>query len=123
MTDNQPELDVMFYQLILSMQASVMQHLGKVMSPMSGDIERNLDAAKYSIDILDMIKRKTEGNLSDDESKMLEHVLYQLRMNYVEEVKKGDDAGKPDEAGAGESAPDSGPSEDAGEPESPKKED
>ncbi len=99
MTDNRPEMDVMFYQLVLSMQASIMQHLGKVMSPISGEVERNMEAAKYSIDILDMLKRKTDGNLIEDEAKMLDHVLYQLRMNYVEEVNKGegDAAEKTDE--------------------------
>jgi len=125
MTDNQNELDVMFYQLVLSMQASTMQHLGKVISPVSGKVERNMDAAKYSIDILDMLKRKTAGNVTDDESKMLESVLYQLRMNYVEEVKKGEedtDAEKPDKPAASETDEGKETSDDAGKPEPPSEE-
>ena len=119
MTDNQAELDVMFYQLVLSMQASTMQHLGKVISPVSGEVERNLEAAKYSIDILDMLKRKTAGNVTDDEAKMLEHVLYQLRMNYIEEVKKGEEEAtveKTDEPSDSETDKETKAPEEAGEP-------
>ena len=125
MTENQAELDVMFYQLVLSMQASTMQHLGKVISPVSGKIERNMDAAKYSIDILDMLKRKTAGNLSDDEAKMLDHVLYQLHINYVEDANKGEGdaaAEKPDEAAGPETDEKNEPSEEAGSSEPPSEE-
>ena len=125
MTDNQTELDVMFYQLVLSMQASTMQYLGKVISPVSGKIERNMDAAKYSVDILDMLKKKTAGNLSDDEAKMLDSVLYQLHMNYVEEVNKGEgdtDAEKSDESTAEETDEGKEASDDAGKPEPPSEE-
>jgi hypothetical protein len=89
MTDTNDQIDVMFYQLILSVQASVMQHLGKVMSPLTGKVERNLEAARYSIDMLEMLQRKTEGHLSEQEKRLVEHVLYELRLNYVEEVKQG----------------------------------
>ena len=125
MTDEKAEVDVMFYQLVLSMQASTMQHLGKVVSPLSGEIERNLDAARYSIDILDMLKRKTAGNLADDEAKMFDHVLYQLRMNYVEEVKKGEEAPAsetPDQPAGPESGEVTEPSESGGQSEPPSEE-
>jgi hypothetical protein len=89
MTEKVNEIDVMYYQLVLSLQASAMQHMGKVMSPVSGKIERNLDAARYSIDMLDMLQRKTQGNLSTEEEKLLEHVLYELRLNFVDESGKG----------------------------------
>jgi hypothetical protein len=96
MTEKPDDLDVMYYQLVLSMQASAMQHLGKVVSQVTGQVERNLEAARYSIDMLEMLKRKTAGNLSDEEGKLIEHVLYELRLNYVDESAKGDVA---DEAG------------------------
>lgn len=86
------EVDMMFYSLVLSLQAAAMQHLGKVMSPMTGKVERNLEAAKHSVDMLEMLRRKTDGNLADDEQKTLEHILYELRLNYIDEVKKGKDA-------------------------------
>ena len=123
MTDNEAELDVMFYQLVLSMQASTMQHLGKVISPVSGKVERNMEAAKYSVDILDMLKRKTAGNLTDDEAKMLEHVLYQLRLNYLEEADKGDEAAeKTDEPAAAETDSETKPPESDEKTDSPAEE-
>jgi hypothetical protein len=87
---------------VLSVQAAAMQHLGKVMSPMTGKVERNLDAARYSIDMLDMLQRKTAGNLTSEEQKLLDHVLHELRLNYLDEVGKKDVAGKPDAGNAGQ---------------------
>jgi len=108
MTEPNDNQDVMFYQLVLSLQASTMQHLGKVMSQVSGKIERNLEAARYSVDMLEMLQRKTVNNLSDDEKKMLDHVLYQLRLNYVEEVNKS-------ESGKSTEEPDDEPPADSAE--------
>jgi len=47
--------------------------------------ERNLEAAKQTIDILGILKDKTRGNLSDEEERLLESLLYELRMRYVRE--------------------------------------
>ncbi len=81
----------LFTQLVLSFQAAAWQQMGKVQSIMTGKIERNLVMAKHSIDMLAMLEEKTKGNLTEDESKYLKHVLYELRMNYLDEVKKGPD--------------------------------
>jgi len=90
------DLDMNFYQLVLSLQAAAWQQMGKVSSPLTGKMERNLEQAKASIDLLEMLQRKTEGNLSSEEKKLLDHVLYELRMNYVDEAKKP--ATEPEEA-------------------------
>jgi len=50
--------------------------------------ERNLEAAKQTIDILGILKEKTKGNLNDDEERLLESLLYELRMRYVRETAK-----------------------------------
>lgn len=81
-------LDMQFYQLILSLQAGAMQQMGKIASPVSGQVERNLDMARSTIDILEMIDRKTKGNLNSDEKQMLEHILYELRLNFIDEQEK-----------------------------------
>lgn len=81
----------LFTQLVLSFQAAAWQQMGKVKSIVTGKLERNLDMAKHSIDMLGMLREKTSGNLTEDESRYLEHVLYELRMNYLDEVKKGPD--------------------------------
>lgn len=44
----------------------------------------NLNVARFSIDLLDLLKEKTKGNLSEEESKFLKEMLHQLRMKYVE---------------------------------------
>jgi len=99
MSDHGDSIDMMFYSLVLSLQASAMQHLGKVISPVTGKVERNLEAAKHTVEMLEMIRRKTDGNLTDDERQTLEHILYELRLNYVDEVKKGKEEPTRQEAG------------------------
>ena len=88
MSESTNGLDAQFFQLVLSLQAAAMQQMGKVMSPITGKIERDLTAAKTSIDMIEMIQRKTEGNLTEDETKLINHVLYELRLNYVDESAK-----------------------------------
>ncbi len=77
-------------QLVLSLHAGAMQAMGKIASPITGKIERDLTMAQASIDMLAMLETKTVGNLTNDEKQMLTHTLYELRMNFVEESKKKD---------------------------------
>lgn len=90
MNGKQNITDEHFLQLVLSLQAGAIQQMGKIVSPVTGKVERNLEAARFSIDMLSMLETRTKGNLTEDESKLLSHILYELRMNYVEEIKKGD---------------------------------
>lgn len=105
---------LLFTQLIMSFHAAAWQQLGKIASSLTGKIERNLELAKNSIDILGMLETKTSGNLNDDEANLLRQILTQLRMNYVEEVKKPPVESKPEQA-SGESKRDSSAGESAGE--------
>jgi hypothetical protein len=90
MTENAPSREAaLFLQLVLGLQQAAMIGLGKLMSPMSGKIERNLEGAKNTIDTLAAIEFRTRGNLEPDEQRVLTQVLTELRMNYVDEVKKG----------------------------------
>ena len=84
--------ELLFMQLVMMFQGMALQNLGKVMNPMTNQIERNLDQAKNMIDILGMLDEKTKGNLNDNEQKLMEHVLFELRMNYVDELKKDESA-------------------------------
>ena len=79
----------LFLHLVLSLQQSAMIGLGKLMNPMSGKIERNLENAKSTIDMLSSLAARTRGNLDANEERALTQVLTDLRMNYVDEVKKG----------------------------------
>jgi hypothetical protein len=51
-------------------------------------VEVDLEAAKYSIDILSVLKEKTKGNLTPDETRYLDGMLYEFRMRYVETVSQ-----------------------------------
>lgn len=79
-----------FAQLVAIFHSSAMVSLGKLKNPATDRIERNLEQAKQAIDTLEMLRIKTDGNLTDNEKRMLEHALTELRLNYVDELKKGD---------------------------------
>ena len=57
--------------------------LGMLPSPTSDEPEVNLDQAKYAIDTLDMLKQKTEGNRTTEETSEMDRMLYEMRMAYV----------------------------------------
>jgi len=65
-----------------------MQQMGKLKNPISDKIERDLQQAQLSIDILDMLEVKTQGNLSEEEIKWLKGLLQELKFNYVDEMSK-----------------------------------
>ena len=83
-TDYQlPEIN--FATFIFSLNHSVLVHLGVMDDPSTGEKVKNLPLAKQTIDILGMLEEKTQGNLTEDEAKMLKSILYDLRMIYIKE--------------------------------------
>jgi len=78
-----------FSTFVLSLATSAQMHMGLLQNPATGKQERNLDLAKQTIDLIGMLQDKTKGNLSDQESKLIEQVLYELRLVYVELQKQG----------------------------------
>ena len=89
MTDSNPSRQAaLFLQLVLGLQQSGMMALGKLMNPLTRTIDKNLDAARDTIDTLEALEARTQGNLESDEARVLRQVLTELRMNYVDEVKK-----------------------------------
>jgi len=81
-------MDTEFFTIVLMMQSSVMINLGKVSNPATGKVEKSLPQAKAAIDILEMLKRKTKGNLDAEEEKLLGNVIAEAQLNYVSEQKK-----------------------------------
>ena len=63
--------------------------LGLADHPTTGKREKDLPTAKHLVDILDMLKRKTEGNRTEEETKVLQSLLFDLRMRYVEQSRAG----------------------------------
>ncbi len=76
-----PPLD--FITFILSLSTSVLMNLGVVENPVTKKTEKELPVAKQTIDLLSLIKEKTRGNLVEEEAKLLDDVLHELRMLYV----------------------------------------
>jgi len=72
-----------FSGFILSLNASALIHLGEIPDPQSKERTVNRPAVKHTIDILELLSEKTKGNLSDEENKLLEDVLYDLRLKFV----------------------------------------
>ena len=78
----------LFLQLVIMFQTAAYQQMGKVKNPLTDKLEKDLAQAQFSIDMLGMLEEKSKGNLTDEEKKYLELALYELRMNYLDEVKK-----------------------------------
>jgi Domain of unknown function (DUF1844). len=76
---------VTFTNFVLSLSTSALFHFGDFPDPEGGKTEKNLPAAKQTIDILDMINEKTKGNLNENENSLIQGVLYELKMRYVKE--------------------------------------
>jgi hypothetical protein len=75
-----------FASFIFSLSNSALFHLGELQEPGSERTETNLPLARQTIDILGMLKEKTEGNLTEEEKMLLEDLLYDLRMRYVKKA-------------------------------------
>lgn len=82
--DHTPRMpEVTFTTFALSLASSGLVQLGEVPDPESGETSENLLMAKHTIDILTMLRNKTSGCLDDDETKLMDALLYELRMKYV----------------------------------------
>ena len=81
-----PEVD--FHTFVLSLGSSALLHLGELEHPEAGGPHKDLALAKHTIDILAMLQDKTKGNLGAPEAELLENLLYDLRLQYVEASRK-----------------------------------
>ena len=81
-----PLPEINFINFLFSLSTSVLIQLGEIQDPVSEEIAKNLPLAKQTIDLIGMLKEKTKGNLTPDEEKMIENILYDLRIRYVKAV-------------------------------------
>ena len=88
-TKQSGELKMDFSTFILSLNASSLIHMGEIPDPEAMERSVNLPAAKHTIEILEIILDKTVGNLDETEKKLLEDILYNLRMKYMQQSKPG----------------------------------
>jgi Domain of unknown function (DUF1844) len=94
-TKREPVSDASFGELLQLMAMQVLAGLGMVAGPGGQPIPPNMPMAKHFIDMLQMLEAKTKGNLSDEEKKALDRVLYEVRTYYVQQVSAMGGAGVP----------------------------
>jgi hypothetical protein len=91
MTDPAPPQDrtaALMTSLALGLVQAAYVQLGKIRNDLTGKIDKNMDAAKVTIDTLAALELRTRGNRTDGESQVLERALAELKLNYVDELKK-----------------------------------
>lgn len=75
-----------FSSFVFSISTTVLMDLGEIEHPVDKDKKVNLKMAKHSIDVLDMLKTKTEGNLTDQESALVKNILSDLKLRYCKKT-------------------------------------
>lgn len=78
---------VNFSTFILSLNSSALVNLGQIPDPATGARNKNLQLAKYSIDVIMLLEEKTRGNLSTEEANLIKNILHDLKLAYVRECK------------------------------------
>lgn len=78
-----------FSGFVLGMATQALMFLGEIPNPESNLVSMNLAAAKETIDILGMLEEKTKGNLTEEEHELLENVLAQVRLTFVQKINQG----------------------------------
>ena len=99
---NPSQDETLLLQLVAMFQYAAMQQMGKLPNPMTGKVDRDLAQARLSIDMIEMLQRRTQAQRSARETEFLDKVLFELRMNFVDESKRPAEP-EPAEAGADES--------------------
>ncbi len=84
----EPLPEINFSTFVISLSTQALMHLGEIPNPLTGKVESDFAVAKQMIDIIGVLREKTRGNLDRGEEQIMEDVLYDLRMRYVEAVKK-----------------------------------
>ncbi|MBU1740340.1 MAG: DUF1844 domain-containing protein [Proteobacteria bacterium] len=78
-----PLPDLTFANFLVSLSTSVAVHLGLVAEPTTGRTQKDLALAKQTIDLLGLLQDKTRGNLTEEEDKLFQSFLFDLRLQYV----------------------------------------
>ncbi len=76
---------VNFSTFILTLNSSALLNLGQISDPVTGKKDKNLQLAKYTIDVIMLLEEKTRGNLSTEEAGLIKNILHDLRLMYVRE--------------------------------------
>ncbi len=77
-----------FSQMVITLAQTAYVHLGVIEDPFSKKKDKNLEQAKFAIDMLDILKEKTKGNLTEEEESLLNEILYDLHIKYLHGTKE-----------------------------------
>ncbi len=99
---DQKEIKIDFTTFMMSLASSAYCSMGLVPNPITNKVDKNLRAAKQQIDLIEMLKDKTKGNLEKEEEKLLESILYQLHLSYVQASENKETGGAKNNAETGD---------------------
>lgn len=80
--------EVTFPAFVLSLNTSVLYHLGEISDPVTGKRTQDFDLARHGIDTLVLLEQKTKGNLEKDEEELLKNIIYDVKLRFVKAIKK-----------------------------------
>lgn len=83
-SNDQENMEASFSTLILSIGSSAAIALGLAPNPSTGKVEKNLDLARFNIDLLQVLSEKTKNNLVKEEQQFLERMLTDLQLKFVQ---------------------------------------
>lgn len=89
--------EYLFQHLVAMFQTLALQQLGKLINPITGKLERDLHQARITIDMLQMLQARTAGNLDPNEKRLLDTVVMDLQMNYIDEMQRAEESGVEEE--------------------------
>ena len=81
--------EMSFATFMVSLSTQALVHLGEMPDPQSGQFAGDLLAAEQLIDLIAMLQDKTRGNLDEGETQLVQSILFELRMKYVERARQG----------------------------------
>lgn len=88
MAENKNEIPAQFSTLVISLASSAVMALGLEKNPQTDTVEKDLDVARFNIDLLNVLKEKTKNNLSEEEQRLIDSIISDLQIKFVEVAKK-----------------------------------
>ena len=80
---------ITFSSFVVGLATQALMFLGLVPDPRGNEVQKNPAEAAAIISVIEMLAAKTKGNLNEDEAKLVEEVLFELRTRYVSETRSG----------------------------------
>jgi hypothetical protein len=77
-----------FRTVVLSLATTALLQMGLAPNPENRKVEKDLPAARQTIEILDVLKEKTQGNLNPEETRLLDQCLHDLKMSFVQNSRR-----------------------------------